>query len=56
MLGTFDRAELCCIIKFEESDFSGKTHGPESALASDLKFGFSREALGLVRMSNFCEF
>lgn len=54
MLETSNRAELCCIIKFEEAYFSGKTHGPESALAYNylkFKFGFSREALGSVRMS-----
>lgn len=58
MLGTSDRAELCCIIKFEEADFSGKTHGPESALAyADLKFifGFGRVALDSVRKPDFCE-
>lgn len=58
MLGTSNRAELCCIIKFEEADFSAKTHGPESALAYTylkFKFGFSREALDSVRMANFCE-
>lgn len=58
MLGASNRAGLCCIIKFEEADVSGKTHGPESALAyADLKFkfGFSRVALDSVRMSDFCE-
>lgn len=46
MLGTSDRTELCCIMKFEKADFSDKTHGSESALAYaylKFKFGFSRD-------------